>query len=108
MTANGAAGQTRLEMETLLGNGLPMEELNEYLHSYADSLPTEEKCRLKLANSIWFRDDAQELVVEESFLQTNADFYGAQINAAPFNDKTLKDINAWARENTDGSVATRR
>jgi len=104
MTANGAAGQTRLEMETLLGNGLPMEELNEYLNSYADSLPTEEKCRLKLANSIWFRDDAQELAVEESFLQTNADFYGAQINAAPFNDKTLKDINAWARENTDGSV----
>lgn len=104
MTANGAAGQTRLEMENVLGNGLPVEELNEYLHSYADSLPTDEKCSLRLANSIWFRDDAQALVIEESFLQTNADFYGAQISAAPFNDKTLNDINAWVRENTDGSV----
>ena len=104
MTANGAVGQTRSEMETLLGNGFTMEELNGYLRSYTDSLPTGEKCSLHLANSIWFRDDAQDFAVEESFLQTNADYYGAQINAAPFNNKTLKDINTWVRENTDGSV----
>ena len=30
MTANGADGQTLAEMETLLGSGIPLDELNEY------------------------------------------------------------------------------
>src|SRR5699024_341751 len=54
MTANGAAGETLAQMESVLG--LPLEELNAYLRTYTDRLPEETGGRCSLDNSIWFRD----------------------------------------------------
>lgn len=102
MTANGASGETLCEMETALG-GIPIETLNKYLYSYVQSLPSEEKCKLQIASSIWFRD-AKGLRVEKNFLQTNADYYGAQAYKSPFNEQTAKDINAWANMHTFGMI----
>lgn len=104
MTANGANGQTKEEMEKLLGGDIPLEELNEYLYTYVESLPSEEKYKLELANSIWFRDDAERLTVEKDFLQTNADYYGAQAYKEPFDRQTVKNINNWVSEHTDGMI----
>lgn len=104
MTANGAAGQTRTEMETLLGGGISLEDLNEYLYTYVNSLPSGEKYKLQIANSIWFRDDEGRLTVEKDFLQRNADYYGAQAYKSPFDGQTLTDINAWVKEHTDGMI----
>ena len=47
--------------------GLPTEELNTYLQAYADSLPADKHARCSLANSVWFRDDADHLTVEQAF-----------------------------------------
>lgn len=104
MTANGANGQTKAEMEKLLGGDIPLEELNEYLYTYINSLPSTEKYKLELANSIWFRDDAERLTVEKDFLQTNADYYGAQAYKEPFDQQTVKDINSWVNGHTDGMI----
>ena len=104
MTANGANGQTRDEMEALLGGGISLEDLNEYLHTYVNSLPSEEKYKLHIANSIWFRDDENRLHVEQDFLQRNADYYCAQIYKAAFDTQTLRDINTWVKQNTDGMI----
>lgn len=38
MTANGANGQTKDEMEKVLGNGISLDEFNKYLSSFNDSL----------------------------------------------------------------------
>lgn len=102
MTANGADGSTREEMETLLGGTLSIEELNEYLYSYVQSLPSGEKYRLEIADSIWFRDEG--LSVNKDFLQTNADYYGAQAYQSAFDGQTAKDINNWVSEHTDGMI----
>ena len=104
MTANGADGKTKAEMEKLLGGEIPLEELNEYLHSYVESLPSEKKYKLEIANSIWFRDDENRLNVRKDFLQTNADYYGAQAYKSAFDNQTLKDINNWVDEHTDGMI----
>lgn len=104
MTANGANGVTRQEMEELLGGGIPLEDLNAYLHTYVETLPDSEKAKLVIANSIWFRDEADRLTVEESFLQTNADYYGAEVFRRPFDDTTVKEINNWVDHNTDGMI----
>lgn len=104
MTANGAAGQTKEEMETLLGGEITLEDLNEYLYSYVKSLSSGEKCKLRIANSIWFRDDEKRLQVEKDFLQCNADYYGAQVYKAAFDKQTLKDVNAWVKDHTDGII----
>jgi serine protease inhibitor len=101
MTANGAGGDTRAQMEQVFG--LPVEELNNYLGSYVRSLPSGDKYKLSLADSIWLRD-ADYLSVEQSFLQTNADYYDASVYKAPFDDGTVKDINAWVSDNTDGMI----
>lgn len=104
MTANGANGKTREEMENLLGGNFSVEELNEYLCSYVKNLPSQEKYKLKIANSIWFRDDKAALTVEKNFLQTNADYYGAQAYRVPFDHQTQKDINGWVSAHTDGMI----
>jgi serine protease inhibitor len=38
MTANGADGSTLEQMEEVLGNGITLEELNQYLYYYANNL----------------------------------------------------------------------
>ena len=102
MTANGASGETKSQMEAVLG--LPTEELNTYLQAYADFLPADKHARCSLANSVWFRDDADHLTVEQAFLDVCADYYGADLFQAPFDNSTLKDLNAWVSDRTDGMI----
>ena len=101
MTANGAEGETREQMEAVLG--MSVEELNLYLYSYINSLPQGEKYKLSVANSIWFTDD-DRFTVNQDFLQTNADYYGADIYKTPFDKQTLKDINNWVKNETDNMI----
>ena len=104
MTANGADGETLAQMEHLLGSGIPIESLNEYLHGYAQRLPNADKSRLSIANSIWFRDDGESLSVRPDFLQRNADYYGASAFSSSFDSQTIRDINDWVNINTDGMI----
>ncbi len=102
MTANGAAGDTRTEMETVLGSDI--DTLNEYLYTQRISQPDAENCKLLTANSVWFRDDEERIQVFPDFLQVNADYYGAAAYRAPFDNSTLSDINNWVSLNTDGMI----
>lgn len=104
ITANGAAGETRREMETLLSGDLPLELLNEYLYTYIENLPSGDNSKLHIANSIWYRDEENRLTVEEAFLQTNGDYYGAEVYKAPFDGQTVKDINNWVSRETEGMI----
>lgn len=101
MTENGAKGETLAQMEDLFG--LDQATLNHYLYAYAKSLPQGDKYKLSLANSIWFRDD-ERLTVEPGFLQANADWYGAGAYKAPFDRSTVREINEWVAEHTDGMI----
>ena len=44
------------------------------------------------------------MTVKKDFLQTNADYYGAAAYKSAFDDQTVKDINNWVSENTDGMI----
>ena len=101
MTANGAKENTLSQMESVLG--MKTDKLNAYLYSYTKALPQGEKYKLSLANSIWFTDH-ERFTVNEEFLQLNADYYGADVYRAPFNHSTVKDINNWVNDNTDGMI----
>jgi serpin B len=104
MTANGAGSETLEEMEAVLGKEIPLGELNEYLYTYVKLLPSEKNSKLKVANSIWFRDDENRLTVEKDFLQKNADYYNAAAYKAPFDSQTLLDINNWVKQKTDNMI----
>lgn len=99
MTANGAEGETRAQLETAFG--MTVEDMNDYVLSYRRTLAGNR--HLSLANAIWF-DNREGLTIQPSFLQTNADYFGAEIHKAPFDAGTVKDINEWVKGNTDGMI----
>ncbi len=103
MTANGAGGNTLAQMEDVLGGDLAIDELNNFLYSYAEGLPSSKKSELSIANSIWFRD-SEALSVKKEFLQKNADYYGADAYKAKFDNETVNDINSWVKKNTKGMI----
>lgn len=97
MTANGAKGDTLAQMEHVLG--MSTEEMNAYLYSCMDG----QTDALKLANAIWFTDDSS-LTVEQSFLDTNADYFQAELYRAAMNQETCEWINSWVSEKTSGMI----
>jgi len=54
-------GKTLTQMENLLGGGIPLDELNEYLSGCINGSPSKKDSLLHLANSFWFRDDENRL-----------------------------------------------
>ena len=101
MTTNGADGETLAQMEQVLG--MDCDNLNSFMLAYLDLLPEAKEYKMSLANSIWFKDDPN-FIVEQSFLQTNADYYGAGAYKAAFDEGTRNDINNWVKEHTDGMI----
>jgi len=101
MTANGAREQTLAQMEAVFG--IPVQQLNQWLYSYQKSLYQTGNARMRMANSIWFADK-ESFCVEQDFLQTNADYYGAQLYKVPFDNTALAAINNWVDKQTDGMI----
>ena len=114
MTENGARGDTLLEMENTLSGGMTIEKVNAYLGAYLESIAGDKSAKIDIANSIWFRENAdapkgdsdapQAFTPNKEFLQTNADIYGADIFAAPFDKATVNEINDWVKEKTNGMI----
>ncbi len=102
MTANGADGATLKQMEEVLGGGLSIDELNEYLRGLYARLLTEDS-GIRTANSIWIRDRFSP-TVSPMFLEKNAHYYDADVYTAPFNPDLVKEVNKWAYERTDGMI----
>ncbi|WP_051411619.1 serpin family protein [Ruminococcus flavefaciens] len=105
MTANGADKKTLEQMEAVLGNGMTLDELNEYMAYYVANLPDEQKQKLLVANSIWFRDDPTFKVLDE-FLEKNKKYYNSEVYKSKFDDTTVNDVNSWVSENTKGMIPT--
>lgn len=98
MAANGARGGTLAQMEQTLG--LSSAELNNLIHACR---VTAEDDPLRMANAIWFRD-AVDFTPEPAFLQTNADWYGADAYRAPFDASIRREINDWVSVHTGGRI----
>lgn len=101
MTANGARENTLAEMEAVFG--LPREKINQLMNLYMRNLPDEDKLKVSMANSIWFREGGR-IEVNKDFLQTNANYYDAGVYRSPFDESTLKAINDWVEKETDGMI----
>jgi len=101
MTSNGAREETLSQMEEVFG--LSREKINQLLDLYMRSLPDEDKLKVSMANSIWFREGGS-IEVKKNFLQTNSDYYNAGIYRSPFDEATLKDMNDWVSKETDGMI----
>lgn len=97
MTANGAEGETLTQMETVLGQ--KRDSLNAWYWYDTDRSGE----YLHLANAVYIKDDG-ELTVKEEFLQTLEKWYESGIYMTSFNESTLREINHFVEDNTNGMV----
>lgn len=104
MTRNGAVGDTKTEMESVLYAGIMPKQGKNGLLAFCQNLPDSKESRFHIANSIWFRNGENYFEPDETFLETNAREYDAEIYAAPFDEETCSDINHWVENETEGMI----
>ena len=97
MLDSGTTGKAAEEMAALLG--VSADELNLLLCAFEKTM-TEQ---LKTANSVWIKND-DALHLEKDYLQTLADYYDTSLYRVPFDEGTVRDVNAWCSEKTDGMI----
>ena len=104
MTLNGADTSTREAMLTALNaQGITLEELNTMNRDWMTLLSSQdEKARLIIANSIWYREG---FAIDKDFLQRNADYFAAGARMLDFSKPEAVDtINGWVFEATNGLI----
>ena len=107
---NGAQGETKEELNTLINPGqLPAEELNRNYLTAIDDLVTagwedggKKTTVIELANSLWIDE---QLPIKEPFLQTADSYYHSEAFNVDFADKsTIPTMNRWIEEKTHGKI----
>lgn len=101
MTARGADGETLDQLEEAIGSDI--DYFTAYLGSFLASLEGR-PAKFTSASSVWFRDDAERLTVNEQFIADAEGYFNADIFKAAFDKGTVKDINRWCSEKTDGMI----
>lgn len=103
MAANGAQNETLKEMEDVLG--VEHETLNHYLKAFVTNKYKTWENKFTIANSIWFDEERiGKGTVQKDFLQTNADYYEADLYELKFNRDAKDRINEWVSDKTDGKI----
>lgn len=106
MTSNGSNGTTLEGIRNTLGvNAFTEEQVNKYYeHLIADLPALDPKATVKIANSIWYRNN---FTVAAPFLQTNTNSYKAAVEAVDFsNPASVTKINNWVSSQTNGKIPT--
>lgn len=98
MVTNGAKGETKTELEALLG--ADVQTINAYFARLMQK--SSESKELHVANSVWSRKNA--VTIENDFLNVVKNNYLARLYSAPFDGETVKDINNWVYNNTRGGI----
>ena len=105
MAANGAAGQTKAEMQQVLGiTNLTAAELNQTIKAAAGLLnASDTNVILTTANALWYRQSAQ---IKPDFLEANQQFFSSTIKPLDFSNVPAaeKEINQWASDQTHGRI----
>jgi serine protease inhibitor len=104
MTLNGAGGDTRDEIQRMLGyENIPLEKVDAAFENAIAALSDpESETILRIANSIWYR---QGLTFDQTFLDTNRKYFKAEITGLDFSDPDAADIiNRWVSANTNDKI----
>lgn len=101
MVEAGANGETKQQMQEALA--VTEGDYLTYAKKFTFLLPENDNCKVHMANGIWYKN-VPSLHVNDYFLQYNKTFFDAAAYKAPFDDSTLKNINNWVSENTEGMI----
>ena len=101
LAANGASGNTLEEFRAVFGGEMSFEDLRDAASTYILNLPSTDKTKFHLANSVWIEEN---LRVREEFIRENREKFGAEVCQIPFNRDAVDAMNAWVEKNTDGQI----
>ena len=105
MAANGAAGQTKTEMQQMLEtSALSSTELNAACKAATELLNSNDtNVVLTTANALWYR---QGTAVKPGFLETNRNYFSSTIKPLDFGNVRAAEaeINKWASDQTHGRI----
>ena len=104
MVASGAEGKTKKEIcdAMQLGDSANMDS-RRLLDDIATKTVWNEHGDVRIANSIWIKDGFD---VKQEFIDTNKEFFDALVERAEFNKETVRRVNDWCNENTNGKIPT--
>ena len=104
MAATGAQGETELQMRSVLGfEDVTKEEMAEYYSKMLSGLAKADPyVDLRIANSIWID---KYFPVKEDFIKNSEKSFDSIAENRDFSaSATLKEINDWVSEKTDGTI----
>jgi serpin B len=103
MVANGAAGDTKPEMQRVLKTtGLAPDSLNAACKDLNESLNSQTNVILNLASAIWFQEGIH---LKPGFVATNSRFFHAGLAPVDFQKPaSAQIINDWADNSTHGKI----
>jgi serpin B len=103
MVVNGAAGDTKAEMQRVLKTaGLPTETLNAACKDLNQSLNSQTNVILNLANAIWYKAGFH---LKPAFVSDNQNFFSAKLAGVDFTKpESAQTINDWADASTHGKI----
>ena len=103
MVGNGAAGETKVEMQRVLKTaGLPADTLNAACKDLNQSLNSQTNVILNLANAIWYK---KEFHLKPGFISVNQHFFQADLAGVDFTKpESAQTINDWADRSTRGKI----
>ena len=103
MVGNGAAGETKAEMQRVLqAAGLSADSLNAACKDLNQQLATRQDVILNLANGLWFQ---QGFHLKSAFVDANRKFFQARLAGVDFGKpSSARTINAWADQQTRGKI----
>ncbi|MGH7990192.1 MAG: serpin family protein, partial [Limisphaerales bacterium] len=103
MVSDGAAGETKMEMQRVLKtDGLPQAELNADCKKLNQSLKSQKEVILDLADGIWYQ---KRFHLKPGFIADNKNYFQAELGPVDFtNPKSADIINNWAEKKTRGKI----
>ena len=102
IAAQGADGQTRVQLDKALGlDGLANEDYRSLMLSingrYGDS-----RSRMRTANSLWLNESLAEPL--QSFVDTTQQVLDAQVRTEPYGKRTTQWMSQWVSRQTEGML----
>ncbi len=104
MLWNGAVGDTKTEIETVMGfDGANGDDLNGYFKKMRDALlDIDPLTKLAIANSIWYNKDA---TLNNDFKEITEKWHNAEVRGVDFSLPNTKNVmNQWCSDNTNDLI----
>lgn len=104
MVENGAAGDTKTQMEKTFG--MKTDDMNVWVKEWSaaqESKSDNRETKINIANAFWY-NEAAGFKPDAAYKKLLKKSFDAEIKGGNFDDATVNQINKWVDKQTDGMI----